>query len=46
MATRPFFVPRKEITFIDAINTELIHEVVGQTVDIYKVSVENTETNM
>ena len=46
MATSPFFVPQKEIDLIDAFNEELIDEIVGQYVDIYKVSVENTEENI
>ena len=45
-ATRPFFVPQKEIDLFDAMNEELIDEIVGQSVDIYKVSVENTEENV
>ena len=44
--TKPFFVPSKEIELIDAMNEELIDEIVGQTVDIYKISVDNTEENM
>ena len=46
MATKPFFVPQKEINLIDALNEELIDEVVGQYVDIYKVEVDDTEINM
>ena len=46
MANKPFFVPKKEISLIDALNEEFIDELVGQTVDIYKVSVDNTETNV
>ena len=45
-ATKPFFVPQKEIDLIDVMNEELIDEIVGQTADIYKISVENTEENM
>ena len=44
--TSPFFVPRKEIKFIDSINEELIDEIIGQSVDIYKVSIDNTEENL
>ena len=44
--TKPFFVPSKEIELIDAMNEELIDEIVGQTVDIYKISVDDTEENM
>ena len=43
---RPFFVPQKEIDFIDAVNEELIDEIVGQTVDIYKIEVDETDTNL
>ena len=44
--TSPFFIPQKEINMIDAMNEELIDEIVGQSVDIYKVSVENTDANI
>ena len=47
MATnKPFFVPQKEIDLFDALNEELIDEIIGQTVDNYKISIENTEENM
>ena len=46
MATKPFFLPAKEIKFIDSVNEELIDEVVGQSVDIYKVSIDNTDENV
>ena len=47
MATnKPFFVPQKEIDLFDALNEELIDEIVGQTVDIYKISVDDTQENM
>jgi len=45
-SNRPFFVPKKEVQLFDVVNEELIDELVGQTVDIYKISVENTEENM
>ena len=44
--TKPFFVPQKEINLIDSMNEELIDEILGQSVDIYKVSIENTEENL
>jgi len=44
--TKPFFVPQKEFDLINAMNEELIDEIVGQSVDIYKVSVENTDENI
>ena len=44
--TSPFFIPQKEIKFIDSINEELIDELIGQSVDIYKVNVTNTEENL
>ena len=43
---KPFFVPQKEIDLIDAFNEELIDDIIGQTVDIYKISIENTEENL
>jgi hypothetical protein len=46
MATKPFFIPEKEIHLFDEFNEELIDEIVGQTVDIYKISIEDTETNL
>ena len=46
MATTPFFVPKKEIDLIDSFNEELIDEIIGQSVDIYKVNIDNTEENM
>jgi hypothetical protein len=44
--TSPFFVPQKEIDLIDSMNEELIDEIVGQSVDIYKVSIDNTDVNI
>ncbi len=46
MATQPFFVPQKEIDLMNSMNKELIDEIVGQAIDVYKVSIENTETNI
>jgi hypothetical protein len=44
--TSPFFVPQKEIEFIDSVNEELIDEIIGQSVDIYKVSIDDTDENI
>ena len=44
--TKPFFIPQKEINLIDVMNEELIDEIIGQSVDIYKVRVEDTEENL
>ena len=44
--TKPFFLPQKEFDLINAMNEELIDEIVGQSVDIYKVSIENTNENI
>ena len=44
--TSPFFVPQKEVNLINDMNEELIDEIVGQSVDVYKVSIENTEENI
>ena len=46
MADKPFFIPNKEIQLFDAFNEELIDEIVGQTVDIYKVSLDESDTNV
>ena len=45
-AVKPFFVPSKEIELFDVMNEELIDEIVGQAVDIYKISVDDTQENM
>ena len=44
--TSPFFTPQKEIDIIDTMNEELIDEIIGQSVDIYKVSIDNTDENI
>ena len=44
--TSPFFIPQKEIDTIDSMNEELIDEIIGQSVDIYKVSIDNTDENI
>ena len=44
--TKPFFTPQKEIDFFDKVNEELIDDLVGQAVDIYKVILSETEENM
>ena len=43
---RSTLTSRKDVDFIDKVNEELIDEVLGQTVDIYKVSLDDTEENM
>lgn len=43
---KPFFLPQKELNLINSMNTELIDEILGQYVDVYKISIENTETNI
>ena len=44
--TKPFFVPQKEFDLINAMNEELIDEIVGQSVDVYKVNVDRTNENI
>jgi hypothetical protein len=44
--TSPFFVPQKEVNLINDMNEELIDEIVGQSVDVYKVNIENTNENI
>tara|TARA_Y100001963_G_C6633340_1_gene377349 strand:+ start:181 stop:654 length:474 start_codon:yes stop_codon:yes gene_type:complete len=44
--TTPFFVPKKELDLINSMNEELIDEILGQSVDIYKVSIDETEENV
>ena len=45
-ATKPFFVPQKEINVIDSMNEELIDEILGQYVDIYKIDLDSTDSNV
>ena len=45
-ATTPFFITEKEINLIDHLNEELIDEIVGQSVDIYKVNTTHTKDNI
>ena len=45
-ATKPFFISQNEISLIDAMNEELIDDIVGQSVDIYKINTENTKDNI
>ena len=45
-ATRPFFISQKEVNLVDHMNEELIDEIVGQSVDIYKVAPEHTNSNI
>jgi len=42
----PFFLPRKEFDLINSMNEELIDEIVGQSVDVYKVNIEQTDDNI
>jgi hypothetical protein len=42
----PFFIPQKEIDLINSMNEELIDEIVGQSVDIYKLNIDNTNENL
>ena len=44
--TSPFFLPQKEFDLINSMNEELIDELVGQSVDIYKVNVERSSENL
>ena len=42
----PFFIPQKDIDLINSMNEELIDEVVGQSVDVYKLNIDNTDENL
>jgi hypothetical protein len=44
--TSPFFMPRKEFDLINSMNEELIDEIVGQSVDVYKINIDNTDDNL
>ena len=46
MATKPFFLPSKEFNLFQDMNTELIDDILGQTVNIYKIEVEETDVNI
>ena len=46
MATKPFFLPEKEFNLIQDMNTELIDDIIGQAVNIYKIEIEETDTNI
>ena len=46
MAEKPFFLPRKEVNLFDHLNQELIDDIIGQTVDIYKVKIDDTTSNI
>ena len=46
MANKPFFIPQKEVDLFDKMNTELIDQLVGQTVDVYKVSLDESDSNL
>ncbi len=43
---KPFFIPQKEVDLFDVLNEELLDNIIGQFVDIYKISVEDTEDNV
>tara|TARA_Y100001973_G_C5085452_1_gene274608 strand:- start:7 stop:468 length:462 start_codon:yes stop_codon:yes gene_type:complete len=43
---KPFFIPQKEVYLWDSMNEELIDEIIGQTVDIYKIDVEESDDNI
>ena len=45
-ATKPFFIADKEISLFDSMNEELIDEMVGQSVDIYKIDTQHTKDNI
>ena len=46
LQTKPFFIPQKEIDLFDSLNRELIDNVLNQFIDVYKVSVEETNDNI
>ena len=43
-AFSPFFIPQKEVELFDALNEELIDDILGQYVDIYKISLDDRLT--
>ena len=44
--TSPFFIPQKEVDLFNSMNEELIDEITGQSVDVYKLSIDNTDENV
>ena len=42
---RPFFLSQKEVDMFDHLNQELIDEISGQYVDVYKVEADESEVN-
>ncbi len=46
MANKPFFLPQKEVNLFDHLNEELIDEIIGQSIDIYKVKLDDTTSNI
>ena len=42
----PFFVSQKDFDFFNSVNEEVIDEVVGQSVDIYKIDLNETNSNI
>ena len=45
-AIKPFFITEKEVNLINHLNEELIDEIVGQSVDIYKIDTTHTKDNL
>tara|TARA_R100000008_G_scaffold10973_1_gene5491 strand:- start:891 stop:1373 length:483 start_codon:yes stop_codon:yes gene_type:complete len=46
VSTSPFFISQKEYDLFNHFNEELVDDVVGQAVDIYKVDLNNTDSNI
>ena len=42
----PFFVSQKDFDFFNSVNEEVIDEVVGQSVDIFKIDLDETNSNI
>ena len=45
-ATKRFFISQNEVNLINSMNEELIDEIVGQSVDIYKINTQHTKDNI
>ena len=43
---KPFFFSQNDINYIDSVNEELIDQIVGQYVDVYKLDVTETNSNL
>jgi len=46
VSNSPFFISQKEFDLFNHFTEELVDDIVGQAVDIYKVDLDNTDSNL